>query len=312
MDNSMMVNRVRVVANPASGQPEPVLHTLNQVFQPLGIEWDVVITKDSGDGRRLAAEAAEAGFDVVAAYGGDGTVVEVAHGLMGSDVPLAILPGGTANLLAVELGIPRTLEAAAQLIGDSNKQVQRADMGQAGERVFMLRVGMGYDAEMIRLADREQKDRFGVLAYVISGVKALFTSKVVDYHIVVDGEELSCKGFICRLDNAGNMGVRGVTMAPGISMTDGLLDLLVLGNVDLKGLYETLSDEKNEMTLTEKLGEAYQHWQGREITVTADPPQPVHGDGDVWGETPVSVKVLPQAVAVITPGESAEDDVNKT
>lgn len=301
MDKPLTVNRVRVIANPASGQPEPVLHTLNSVFHPLGVEWDVVITRESGDARRLAEEAAADGVDVVAAYGGDGTVVEVAHGLLGSGVPLAILPGGTANLLSVELGIPHTLEGAAQLIGDPNTRIQLVDMGQAGERLFMLRVGMGYDAEMIRLADRERKDRFGVLAYIISGVKALFTSKVVDYQVIVDGEALSCKGFVCRIDNAGNLGVQGFSMAPGISVTDGLLDLLILGNVDLKGLYETLSRSDSDATVSEKLGEAYQHWQGREIMVTADPPQPVHGDGEVWGETPVSVKVLPQAVSVLVP-----------
>jgi len=307
MDKPLTVNRVLVIANPAAGQPEPVLQTLNSVFHPLGVEWDVVITHDSGDARRLAEEAAVAGIDVVAAYGGDGTVMEVAHGLMGSNVPLAILPGGTANLMSVELGIPRPLEEAAQLIGDPNSRVQLVDMGQAGERLFMLCVGMGYDAEMIRLADREQKDRFGVLAYVISGVKALFTSKVVDYQVTIDGEELSCRGFVCRIDNAGNLGVQRVAMAPGISVTDGLLDLLILGNVDLKGLYETLSRSDSDVTVSEKLREAYQHWQGREITVTADPPQLVHGDGEVWGETPVSVKVLPQAVSVLVPGAEGQE-----
>jgi YegS/Rv2252/BmrU family lipid kinase len=301
MDKTSDINRVRVIVNPVSGQPEPVLHTLNTVFHPLGLEWDVAITRESGDARRLAEEAAASGMDVVAAYGGDGTVMEVAHGLIGSNVPLAILPGGTANLMSVELGIPGDLEQAAQLIGDPNARIQLVDMGQAGKRLFMLRVGMGYDAEMIRLADREQKDRFGVLAYIISGVKALFTSKVVDYQVTLDGQEIECKGFVCRIDNAGNLGVKGISMASGISVTDGLLDLLILGNIDLKGLYETLVNSDNDMTISKKLGEAYQHWQGREITVTADPPQPVHGDGEVWGETPVSVKVLPQAISVLVP-----------
>jgi YegS/Rv2252/BmrU family lipid kinase len=304
MDKLLNVNRVQVIVNPASGQPEPVLHTLNRVFNSLDLEWDVAVSQKDGDARRLAEEAAAAGgIDVVAAYGGDGTVMEIAQGLMGSKVPLAILPGGTANLMSVELGIPRNLEQAARLIGDPNTAIQLVDMGQAGDRLFMLRVGMGSDAEMFRLADREQKDRFGVLAYIISGVEALFTAKVADYSITLDDQEIECKGFVCRIDNSGNFGVKGISIAPGISVTDGLLDLLILGNVDLKELYKTLASSDNDTAISKKLSEAYQHWQGREITVTADPPQLVHGDGEVWGETPISVKILPQALSVLVPSQ---------
>jgi YegS/Rv2252/BmrU family lipid kinase len=301
MDKALNIHRIRIIVNPASGQPEPVLHTLNRVFHPLDLEWDIAITQNSGDARQLAEEAAGSGIDVVAAYGGDGTVMEVAHGLMGTEVPMAILPGGTANLMSVELRIPRKLEEAAGLIGDPHTQVQKIDLGQSGERLFMLRVGMGYDAEMIRLADREKKDRFGILAYIISGVEALLTTKMADYHITIDGQEFTHRGFICRIDNSGNMGVQGVSIAPDISVTDGLLDLLILGTADIKELYHTLRQARSDTALVEGLREAYQRWQGREISVVADPPQTLHADGEVWGETPVSVKVLPQAVSVLVP-----------
>jgi diacylglycerol kinase family enzyme len=103
------------------------------------------------------------------------------------------------------------------------------------------------------------------------------------------------------------MGVQGVSIAPGISVTDGLLDLLVLGTADIKELYHTLRQARSDTALVEVLREAYQRWQGREITVVADPPQTLHADGEVWGETPVSVKVLPQAVSVLVPGDSIEE-----
>ncbi len=109
------IKYIHVVINPASGQPEPVLSTLNSVFYPAGIKWDVSITAASGDAKRFAEEAVARGADLVAAYGGDGTQMEVAQGLRGSDVPMVILPGGTANLLSVELGIPKELAQAAQL-----------------------------------------------------------------------------------------------------------------------------------------------------------------------------------------------------
>ena len=92
-----MSKRVQVIINPTAGQDQAILGILNQVFHDAGFAWDVSITNKAGDARRFARAAALAGIDVVAAYGGDGTVMEVASGLIGSTVPLAIFPGGTAN-----------------------------------------------------------------------------------------------------------------------------------------------------------------------------------------------------------------------
>jgi len=89
----LMSRKIRVVANPGSGQPKPVLHTLNSVFRSENVEWDLSLTNESGDAERFAREAVNDNVDVVAAFGGDGTVMEVARGLMGSNVPMAILPG---------------------------------------------------------------------------------------------------------------------------------------------------------------------------------------------------------------------------
>ena len=86
-----MAKRIQVIINPAAGQPQPVLHTLNQDFREAGVTWDVSITQEAGDGTRLARQALDQGADVVVACGGDGTVMEVANGLVGSDVPLGIL-----------------------------------------------------------------------------------------------------------------------------------------------------------------------------------------------------------------------------
>ena len=110
-----MSKRIHVVINPASGQPEPILNTLNDVFHHSGVDWDVSITKKYGDGIELARRAAEKGYDVVASYGGDGTVMEVANGLVDNKTPMAVFPGGTGNVMSVELNIPQNLAEAAQL-----------------------------------------------------------------------------------------------------------------------------------------------------------------------------------------------------
>src|SRR5258708_35994489 len=97
-----MYKRIHVIVNPAAGRDVPILGTLNKVFGDAGIDWDIFVTKEAGDARRLAKEAVAAGADAVAVNGGDGTLTEVASGLRGSNVPLAILPGGTPHGVCIE------------------------------------------------------------------------------------------------------------------------------------------------------------------------------------------------------------------
>src|SRR5512143_2200549 len=89
-----MYKRIHVIVNPASGPDRPILSILNRAFQPAEVDWDVFVTKKAGDARCYAQQSAKAGVDVVAAYGGDGTVMEVISGLVGTNIPLAIFPGG--------------------------------------------------------------------------------------------------------------------------------------------------------------------------------------------------------------------------
>ena len=104
--------RIHVVINPAAGHDEPILNVLNSVFRPAGVKWDVSITQDSGDATRLTKEAVALGVDLVAGYGGDGTQMEVANGLLDSGIPQAILPGGTGNAMAHDLKVPLNLKTA--------------------------------------------------------------------------------------------------------------------------------------------------------------------------------------------------------
>src|SRR5215207_1228913 len=128
--SSDAIQNIYVIINPAAGQDRPVLGALNRVFNANGVNWEVGITKRTGDATRMAYEAVLAGADVVAVNGGDGTVMEAASGLSGSSVPLAILPGGSANVMSVELGIPNDTEQAISLICDPNHQIRTIDMGR--------------------------------------------------------------------------------------------------------------------------------------------------------------------------------------
>jgi len=303
-----MSRRVHVIINPGSGQPKPILHTLNAVFRPQGIDWDISLTRQSGDAERFARMAAESGADVVAAFGGDGTVMEVARGLMGLETPMAIFPGGTANLMSVELGIPKDLAKAVEVAVDENSLIHSIDVGrfnQAGkvkDGYFLLRVGMGFPARKVEYADRKLKDRFGVMAYSIAAVKAITAKTEANYRLTVDGKVYEIRTRACQVYNAGNMGKAGTAPAPGISVDDGLLDLLALRentgkNLAMKGVIHSIQHSD----------ELFYHWQGRQITIEPDPPQPVHIDGEVVGTTPVEIDILPKAIRVLVPRAEHKD-----
>jgi YegS/Rv2252/BmrU family lipid kinase len=290
------VARVHVVINPGSGQPKPILHTLNKVLRPKGIDWDISLTKKSGDAERFARQAAESGADVVAAYGGDGTVMEVARGLMELETPMAILPGGTANLMSVELGIPGDLEKAVGIMTDENAYPRSIDVGKVGDGYFLLRVGMGFAARKVQNADRQLKDRYGVLAYSLAAVKAITAKNEATYRLIIDDKDYEIRSRACQVYNAGNMGKAGTAPAPGISVDDGLLDILALR--EKASLSLLAHGVEHSLRHTEEL---FYHWKGQQICIEADPPQPVHIDGEVVGPTPVEIGILPKAIRVLVP-----------
>jgi diacylglycerol kinase (ATP) len=292
--------RIHVVINPAAGQPEPILHILNSVFRPADVRWNVSITHEFGDATRQARQAAESGADIVVAYGGDGTVMEVANGLIGTEVALGVVPGGTGNVLSLELDIPQTSEEAAELLVSADAQTRKVDVGKAGERSFLLRAYVGFDAERIQLTTREMRDRYGKMAYLIAALKAIPESEAIRYGLTLDGEDVECEGFTCIVQNAGNMGVRGLSLVPGVSISDGLLDVIVLHGLDPLSLASALGSIADRPLDPER----FHHWQAREVTIATDAPQAVIGDGEAWGETPIKMKVLPGAVRVIGPSET--------
>ncbi len=291
-----MTPRIHIIINPGSGKPKPILHTLNAVLRPKGIDWDISLTKKSGDAERFARQAAESGVDVVAAFGGDGTVMEVARGLMGLETPLAILPGGTANLMSVELGIPKDLAEAVAVASDENSRIHAIDVGKVEDGFFLLRVGMGFPARKVEYADRKLKDKFGVLAYSLAAVRAVRAQPEADYRLTVDDKVFEVRTRACQVYNAGNMGMAGTAPVPGISVEDGLLDLLTLR--EKAGLSLLAGGLEHSIRHSEEL---FDHWQGRKICIEADPPQPVHVDGEMVGTTPVRMDILPKAIRVLVP-----------
>ena len=295
-----MSKQILVIANPASGKPEPVISTLNSVFRPAGIEWEIDITHQSGDATRSARQAVDSGIDLVLSYGGDGTVMEVAQGLMGTETPMAILPGGTANLMSRELGLRQDLAGAAQAAISEDSVIRKVDMGMAGDHYFILRVGIGFAGEKVKQADRELKDRFGLMAYTIGALKAMKVTKRWKWKITLDGVEHEADGMSLLVDNSGNFGVSGVSLSHKIRVDDGLLDVIVVRDPGFKTIYSLGASVTNKKPDPD----SFKHWQAKEIRIEAETPQPINGDGEMWGETPIQIKVIPGAVNILAPAQT--------
>ena len=277
-----------------------MLNVLNTVFREAGIDGDVFITKDAGDAERLAREAAEAGVDAVVVYGGDGTVTEAAAGLVGTEVPLAILPGGTANAIALALGIPTDLEAAAALLASDELALRQVDMGRIGDKHFLIAVGIGIPGELAENADREAKDRLGFLAYAFSSIQAVRTVEAVQYTITVDGEQRQTQGVTCLIANGGNFGIPGLNLEQMIDMGDGLLDVLVIRRADVQAIVSLAASVVRQDESIAPL----EHWRGRKIEVVAEPRQAIQADGEVLEPGPITAHLLPSAVRFVVPPAS--------
>ena len=297
---------ISVVINPAAGQDEPVLAKLNRVFDQQGQKWQPLITLAEGDdARTLANRALDEGSRVVAAYGGDGTISAVAEALVGTDVPLAILPGGTGNVIAQDLGIPLELEEAAALACDEGAPRAKMDTIQQGQHSRLLRIGVGADALVIRRAEREAKDRLGWLAYLMGALEQLREPPVAHYTVTIDGQRLEALGVTCVVANIGRLGRGGVSLSSGIDPFDGLLDVLFVRDNNLEAwtsIGAGLIGVENVVQSVQDVGDAaFAHLQGRCVEVETSPRQPMHADGELIPEESLSVRVQPKSLRVVLP-----------
>lgn len=294
----MSGQRIKVVINPASGTAEPVLTVLNNVFGPAEMAWDVAITHGAGDAEAAARAAGGEGYDYVGAYGGDGTLQEVASGIAGAGgPPLLILPGGTGNAVADDLGVPQDLAAAAAVLTRAH-ELRPLDLGRVADRLFALRVTMGLEAKVVAGATPEMKSRYGWLAYAVSGLQALSSAPAARYVVELDGRVIEEEGLGLLVANSANTGVAGMSIAAGVDVSDGLLDVVVIQPSRLAGLIGSAVD-----AVQGQEPRAVCHWQGRRIRVTSDPEQLALADGEEVGMTPLDIEIVPSAVQVVVPAE---------
>ena len=180
-----------LIFNPHAGRrnQEELLPEILRSLGRSGFRLETCRTGEPGEGTTLAREAVRNGAELVVAWGGDGTVNEVANGLVGTEVPLGVLPGGTVNLLALEFGIPGELSRACDLLVKPGKR-RRIGVGRAGKRYFLLMAGFGLDAFLIRKVGAEWKPFLGRYSYLLGAFRYAWDYPFPPVFIQFDGKTL--------------------------------------------------------------------------------------------------------------------------
>jgi YegS/Rv2252/BmrU family lipid kinase len=293
------IKNIRIIINPAAGIGESILPIINASMKEAGIKWEASITHQAGDAIQFAKAAVKEGIDALAVYGGDGTLREAISGLIGSEIPLVILPGGSANIMATELGIPSDLKEACMLLGQDPLETKTIDVGQFNKRYFIVRISLGFEADVVKGADRQSKNKMGIFAYFLSAAAALKITKKAVYHLRIDGQEHEVQGLTCIITNTGNLGFSNISFDKHIDVSDGLLDVIVVRKVNLslfKLIVVTLLKRERPDNL-----ELVEHWQGKDISVSSSPKQTVQCDGEVLEKIPLHIKIIPGAIKVLVP-----------
>ena len=230
------MKKVHFIINPAAGTDEPILSIINTVLTDFKLEWEVSVSRKPGEVYELARKNRDKA-DIIAVYGGDGSVVEAARALHLHRTALAIIPGGTANVMAKELKLSMESAEAVKLLAGGQYTIRTIDMGLLNGEPFLLRVNMGLMADMVTEASDEMKERYGQWAYGL----AAFQNKdreALEFELVVDGMPVSLAGVALTVTNAGNVGKMGFSFYKDISVSDGFLDLLLLDKADIASLLE--------------------------------------------------------------------------
>jgi YegS/Rv2252/BmrU family lipid kinase len=298
---------VLIVFNPTAGPRADLRRDMERVIDYLGERgWHVTMrtTRKPGDGTELARAAVAGGCKAVLVAGGDGTIHEVVNGLVGSDTALGVLPVGTGNVWAKEIGLPTLtltqrdrLLTAARLLVDGD--VRRVDLGRVGERYFLICAGVGIDATVAAQVEPRTRTtkQLGALAYLSAGLWIVRDFSGVRSTIVIDGRTVRTKVVLIVVSNIQLYGGI-VKMTPEARVDDGLLDIRIFKGLGPTWVLRHLAGVFTHRHLRDPM---VSHYQGRNVTIYTGEPFPVQLDGEPVGMTPVSVEVVPRALRVLVP-----------
>lgn len=273
------------------------------MLQGSGWRTDVAAARP-GDLGALAREAADRGVDVVVAVGGDGTIGIVAGALIGRSARLGVVPAGTGNLVAGNLGIPTNAQRATRaLISGIPRWVDLGRVELAGTvSEFVVACGAGFDAVVMRHTARLRKQHLGKLSYVVTALDMSRHIANVPMEITIDGVRRQTDAAQVFVANMGGMTSWLRPRRPVVS-DDGLLDVFVIRAANpIEGLLAGRDLLRSSTIGEDRNGRVFRAL-AREVLVDAQPAQLAEADGDPIGRTPIRVTVVPRGVAIIVPRE---------
>lgn len=306
--------RAVVIHNPSSGVNQHASPLQSAIQQLRAVGWEIVAreTLQGGDATRLARQAVAENFDAAFAVGGDGTVNEVLNGLLGSQTALGVLPLGTANVWALEMGLPLNDMPRAALL-QANAPTRWVDVGMAqggkgketfGPRAFLLFSGAGFDASVIREVEgqRAVKRRWGKLFFVLVGVRQALQYRGRRVTVTIDGVAYKRRVLFAITSNA-QLYAALFRVPPDARVDDGLLDVTLFhGDNALHTAWHFI-----------RLGTGFfqqqpdiEHLRGRDIEIRGAT-LPVHLDAEPVGVTPLHITIHPCAVRVLVPETATQN-----
>jgi diacylglycerol kinase (ATP) len=290
---------VAVIINPVAGgrrrglTPDRRVRLATEALDRHGVTGRIELTTHAGHGRDLARQAVADGCRLVVAWGGDGTINEVASSLLCTGVALGVVRSGSGNGLAREIGIPRAAARALDIALSGRERV--IDIGEAGGRAFVNLAGVGFDAAMAAEFNRLGTERRGPLRYIGTVLGAAFAFEPSPYALDVDGRRFDVNALLVVVANLPQYGAN-TTIAPSAKPDDGLLDVVViedrgaLGRLGLAPRFFDRTIHKAPGVLT---------MQAREVEVRGRAPIAFHVDGEPQqGGEVLRARVRPGALRV--------------
>jgi len=285
------MSRTLVILNPAA-RSEKAAGLYRSIREIVGSEAVLRRTSKPGEARALARQGVEEGFERIVVAGGDGTVNDVVNGIAHSTVTLGILPLGTMNVFAAELGLPKSVQECWKVIQAGKTRV--IDLPQAGDHAFVQMAGVGFDAQALKETSWESKRNLGPLSYVISA--AQIAARKPPLLLVQTGGAFREGSFV--LIGNGRYYGGPFPFFPNARIDDGLLDVIVFKN---QGHLDLVRYLQGVLFGTHLGMNDVEYFQTPCLTVTSEQDVPVEVDGEVIGNTPVTFKCAARQLRVLAP-----------
>jgi YegS/Rv2252/BmrU family lipid kinase len=294
----MAEHRLKIILNPIS-RPVKILLYLKpaiEILEQSGYTVDIHKSAHFGDAEIEARKAARSGkYELLVAAGGDGTYNQVINGIVGTDMPLALMPLGTSNVLMRSLKFPLNPVEAARVIVEG--QVKKWDMGQVNGRYFAIMASFGLDAYATERTNLTLKRLTGKLAYIWAAIQNLPVYRPYPMTLKIDGQTLPHRPIFVNVANAPLYGGE-YKLTPNAQMDDGKLDVFIF---DSQNIYRLLYFALRVILhFPLNLPEIF-ITRARQVEITAPGLVPYQVDGDAMGTAPAAISIHPKAIKIITP-----------